>query len=91
LAHPDKVRADKRGRKLAKRARTLEILTKAQRGRCAICRCRLGDEVHIDHIMPKALGGSNRRSNLQLTCAPCNLAKGPRHPLDHARSLGLLL
>jgi 5-methylcytosine-specific restriction endonuclease McrA len=91
LAHPDEVRAAKRGRHIAKRAATIEILSKAQRGRCAICHCRLGDEVHIDHIMPKALGGSNRRSNLQLTCAPCNMAKGPRHPLDHARSLGLLL
>ena len=91
LAHPDEVRAAKCGRHIAKRAATIEILSKAQRGRCAICHCRLGDEVHIDHIMPKALGGSNRRSNLQLTCAPCNMAKGPRHPLDHARSLGLLL
>lgn len=31
--------------------------------------------LQIDHIHPKARGGSNRVSNLTLACAPCNLRK----------------
>src|SRR5690606_12982048 len=31
--------------------------------------------LQIDHIHPKARGGSNRVSNLTLACAPCNLKK----------------
>lgn len=87
----DKVRAAKRGRDRKSTVRRRAWLMEAQHGRCAICRERLGADTHIDHVMPRALGGSNRRSNLQLTCAPCNLSKGARHPIDHARSLGRLL
>lgn len=32
--------------------------------------------LQIEHIEPKARGGSNRISNLCLACAPCNQAKG---------------
>lgn len=41
---------------------------------CRYCgvRVRVG---HIDHKKPRVLGGSNRRNNLVLACAPCNLAK----------------
>jgi hypothetical protein len=31
--------------------------------------------LHIDHIRPVSLGGSNDPSNLQLLCARCNLSK----------------
>jgi 5-methylcytosine-specific restriction endonuclease McrA len=66
-------------------------LHKSQRGKCAICRCDLGSDAHVDHIMPRKLGGSNARSNLQLTCAPCNLSKGGRDPITHMQSLGRLI
>ena len=42
---------------------------------CAYCgksNCRL----QLDHIVPRAKGGSNRASNLTLACEPCNRAKG---------------
>ena len=32
--------------------------------------------MHIDHIYPRSAGGSDHPSNLQVLCAPCNLAKG---------------
>lgn len=87
----DKVRADKRGRKIHRKKALDERLMKAQRGRCAYCRLPLGAGRHVDHITPKARGGSNRRSNLQLTCAPCNLSKGARDPIEFAQNMGRLL
>lgn len=49
------------------------LLEKWQR-QCAYCDV---SEVplQIEHIHPKARGGSNRVSNLALACAPCNLKK----------------
>lgn len=41
---------------------------------CAYCDAT-NVPLQIDHIQPKARGGSNRVSNLTLACAPCNLKK----------------
>jgi 5-methylcytosine-specific restriction endonuclease McrA len=39
--------------------------------------CAKGDvPLQIEHIVPKAKGGSNQISNLCLACEPCNLKKG---------------
>lgn len=50
------------------------LLEKWQR-RCAYCKA---DQVplQIEHLTPKARGGSNRASNLTLACEPCNVKKG---------------
>jgi 5-methylcytosine-specific restriction protein A len=32
----------------------------------------------VDHIIPKARGGTDHPSNLQAACAPCNAEKGAR-------------
>ena len=37
-----------------------------------------GVPVEVEHIVPKARGGSNRVSNLTLACRPCNEAKDAR-------------
>lgn len=34
------------------------------------------DDMTVDHVKPKKLGGRNWYFNLQLMCAPCNHAKG---------------
>ena len=34
--------------------------------------------MHIDHIVPKRLNGSDHLDNLQLLCEFCNLSKGGR-------------
>jgi len=98
-AHPENRRAAQAKRR-ARTMHSLDNFTKddvlelygAQRGRCVYCQADLSREYHIDHIMPLALGGGNSRENIQLTCKPCNLSKGKKHPIDFARKkLGTLL
>lgn len=36
------------------------------------------DELHVDHIIPRAMGGTDTADNLQALCVRCNLAKGNR-------------
>lgn len=43
--------------------------------RCAYC-SKVGIPLQIEHIHPKARGGTNRISNLTLACEACNLKKG---------------
>ena len=50
------------------------ILEKFQRT-CVYCGIQ-GVPLEIDHLLPKARGGSNRASNLTLACCPCNQRKG---------------
>ena len=66
-------------------------LHKLQRGRCACCGERLGDEYHLDHILPLARGGTNTDDNVQLLTAQCNLKKHAKHPIDYMQEKGLLL
>lgn len=72
-------------------AEDVTAIHKAQRGRCAICSVKLTPTFHRDHITPLALGGSNRRNNIQLTCGPCNMAKGARDPIVFMQQMGRLL
>lgn len=37
---------------------------------------------HIDHFMPRALGGQDDFPNLLPSCAPCNWSKNDMHPLQ---------
>lgn len=69
-----------------------EKLMKLQRGMCA-CGCKqpLGNDYHMDHIMPIALGGANTDDNIQLLRAKCNLRKSAKHPIDFMQSKGFLL
>lgn len=69
----------------------VERISVKQRGKCAICAASLGTAFHRDHIIPLVLGGSNWPSNIQLLCAPCNIGKGAKDPIEHMRSLGRLL
>lgn len=43
--------------------------------RCAYCKVE-NVPLEIEHIRPRTRGGSNRVSNLVLSCKPCNRAKG---------------
>lgn len=84
-------RARKRGNGGKYTAEDIAEICKMQRGKCAYCPASLKNKYHVDHIVPLARGGSNERRNVQLTCPKCNHSKGPRDPLVHARSLGMLL
>lgn len=57
-----------------------ERLFAEQMGVCACCGDMLGNNYHLDHIMPIALGGTNEDQNLQLLRAECNMKKGAKHP-----------
>lgn len=67
-----------------------ERLFKLQRGKCACCGVKLTDN-HLDHVIPIALGGPNEDWNMQLLCAPCNLSKHAKHPIDFMQQRGFLL
>lgn len=44
---------------------------------------------HIDHVVPKALGGTDRGSNLLAACWECNLEKGTRSARSVRQANGL--
>jgi 5-methylcytosine-specific restriction endonuclease McrA len=45
-------------------------------GKCA--NCGSIENLTIDHIIPRCLGGSGRWKNLQVLCEKCNQAKGQK-------------
>ncbi len=45
--------------------------------RCVYCGAK-DVPLQVEHIIPRARGGSNRASNLTLSCERCNIAKGTR-------------
>lgn len=52
---------------------------------CAYC----GDKdvpLQVEHIQPRALGGSNRVANLTLACQPCNQKKGSQPVSEFLKS-----
>lgn len=48
--------------------------------KCRYCGTTLfRSDVTVDHVKPKAAGGTNANSNLALCCVLCNRMKGTRH------------
>lgn len=84
--------ARKRGAGGRHTASDVASLFESQRGVCAGCDVVLVQhgkgKMHVDHIMPVKLGGSNWPENLQLLCPLCNTSKGAQHPDDWARRIG---
>ena len=52
-----------------------EYVLRKWQHRCVYCGAR-DVPLQIEHIVPKARGGTDRPSNLTLACGPCNLRKG---------------
>lgn len=75
------------------RVRTRAILWKKQKGRCAKCGVNMkmppggavprgGFDANVctlDHIIPKARGGTMRRENCRLLCYGCNQERQDAH------------
>lgn len=49
---------------------------KKQQGLCFWCVKQLGDYIHVDHIFPLYLGGSNGALNMCISHPKCNMDKG---------------
>jgi 5-methylcytosine-specific restriction endonuclease McrA len=72
-----------RGRDLGEtmsKTRLRFAILKRDQYRCQICGVAASDglhvRLHVDHILAKALGGSDDPRNLQTTCNDCNWGKG---------------
>ena len=91
-AYEQNRRAKKRARAGKLSANIIETLMAKQRGLCACCRVDLKlSGVHLDHVMPLALGGEHADKNMQLLCPPCNQQKHSKHPIDFMQQKGFLL
>jgi 5-methylcytosine-specific restriction endonuclease McrA len=88
-SHNRRAKKSKNGGKLSKGL--VAKLFKLQQGMCPCCAQPLGDDFHMDHINPLALGGPNIDENIQLLRQRCNNQKSAQHPADFMRSRGFLL
>ena len=64
--------------------RRREIFDKSA-GRCHYC-CeplKLDGKWHVEHQMPRALGGADDLANLVAACTKCNLEKGDRTAIEY--------
>lgn len=62
-------------------ARLAEAVVARAGDRCEYCGLsQLGQEAtfHIDHVIPRAVGGQTALDNLALACVSCSLRKGAR-------------
>lgn len=98
LKNPEMLRIYSQNRRALKRSAGGNLskglqqkLFKLQRGRCACCGEILGDNYHMDHIMPLALGGENTDDNIQLLRQRCNNQKHSKDPISFMQSRGFLL
>jgi 5-methylcytosine-specific restriction endonuclease McrA len=57
--------------------------------RCVVCGTWL--DLTVDHIIPRARGGTNEFGNLQTLCRSCNSRKGTRIEKSQAHLIRLLL
>jgi len=64
--------------------KTFEILTRelGQISSSPCAHCGVSDDIHIDHIIPIAKGGSHSIGNLQPLCADCIKSKGSKFYAD---------
>lgn len=94
-AHPNESAAIRRAWHARRRARecgagegcsSADIQTQyeRQRGCCFWCHEKVGNDYHVDHVMPLALGGSNSKENIVIACPVCNRSKAAKHPMDFA-------
>ena len=64
-----------------------EYLLEKYNRKCVYCDVK-NVPLEVEHIMPKALNGTNRVDNLTIACEPCNIQKGKQHPNEIEGKLG---
>lgn len=88
--HERNRRALKRGGKGTHTYSDIKRQYQAQKGKCYYCKCNVGDNYHVDHVVPLSRGGSNGPENLVIACLTCNQAKYNKLPHEWARGGRLL-
>lgn len=72
-------------------AKTMTLVRERDNNTCKVCGLTLGEirpdgsvvkAIHVDHIIPRAAGGSNCDTNLRCACDKCNLGRGARRAID---------
>lgn len=56
-----------------------------QDGKCYYCKSRVGNNYHVDHVVPMSRGGSNSPENIVIACPKCNQSKGDKLPHEWTR------
>jgi hypothetical protein len=69
--------------------RVIRELYEDQAGICVFCRAPL-EVFEVDHIIPIARGGDNRKENLQLLCKKCNQEKRDKNPAVFMLQKGII-
>ena len=65
--------------------RRLIVLARDQHA-CVYCTAALSEKNFVlDHLLPVAMGGTNRRYNLVASCEDCNGRRGESDPVDFLR------
>lgn len=71
-------------------AADIERQYKAQKARCYYCHIKVGNDYHVDHVVPLSRGGSNDPSNIVIACPSCNTAKRDKMPYEWPKGNRLL-
>lgn len=82
--HPERIRARTANYRVntsnsSENAKAIREMYEFMEGRCGYCGISvfwdIAQDVQIDHIVPLALGGTNRPANLIIACKHCNARK----------------
>lgn len=79
-AHSRKRKAIKRNAEGHHTGADVKAQYKRQKGRCYYCGCKVGEDYHVDHVIPLSRGGSNGPENIVIACPSCNLSKKDKLP-----------
>lgn len=82
-AHPEKRQQEKQRRRALKWGNGHETYSRAEvlasnGGRCIICNLPSA-EMHVGHVIPMMLGGSDTRANVAPMCKVCNLVASSKY------------
>jgi 5-methylcytosine-specific restriction endonuclease McrA len=63
-------------------AADVRVQYERQNGRCLYCEKKVGEDYHVDHVIPLSKGGSNGPENIVIACSSCNCKKKDKMPAE---------